>query len=181
MNRSLTVLALLIFAHAAVAQSKVHSAIGDDVRTITLGSVTLTIGMAHDAVLAKLTENYQVNKTANSDSSWMVLSKDGPPYTAVASVGFKDGKLVSVVKYWGPEDQQKGMDFASALYAAMHSVSQSRSEACTVSTSANEEPQTEMKTVFLTCTERYFRIDIMRSEKFGNAAYISEVVQAPEK
>jgi transcriptional regulator with XRE-family HTH domain len=39
MNRSLTVLALLIFAHAAVAQSKVHSAIGDDVRTITLGSV----------------------------------------------------------------------------------------------------------------------------------------------
>jgi hypothetical protein len=143
--------------------------------TIWLGDVELGLGMPRDVVVAKLAESYQLNKT-EADSFW-VVSKDGPPHTVVGNVGFKNGKLSAVLKYWGPEDQQKGLEFANSLYAAIASLSKNAQESCSVNVGETNEPQVERKSAFITCGQRYIRMDIVHNKKGGDSAGITEVLE----
>ena len=62
----------------------------------SLGSVTLRLGMSRDATLARLSESYQVN------SSGLVMTKKGPPYDFLGSIGFdSQDQLDYISRDWG--------------------------------------------------------------------------------
>jgi len=126
--------------------------------------------MPQDLVVTKLAESYRLQKLgeAGGNSSWVVSSKDGPPYRPIGSVFFKGGKLNSVFKHWGPEDQQKGVDFARAVYAAIASLSKEGKGPCTISVGESQQPGFESRDASISCGERYVRyilIDITRNEQ----------------
>ncbi len=52
--------------------------------SVTLGAVTVTLGMPRAAVLAKLSSSYRL------DDNGLVISKSGPPYQFLGSIGFDD-------------------------------------------------------------------------------------------
>ena len=92
---------------------------------IELGATKLSIGMPQDSVIAKLAEEYKVEKEGGG---WLIEQKEGPPFPPVANIAFENGKLQEVRKYWGPEDQAKGVEFATTLYGLIASFSEEGEE-----------------------------------------------------
>ncbi len=164
-----------VFASAQGPSRKPAQTANDN--SIYIGSVRFSLGDPQQAVIAKLAEQYTLQK--DSGGAWMVYPKVVPPYIAVASVYFKNEKLASFAKYWGPHDQQKGVEFARALYSAVAEMEKDQGRECLVSIGAPvQDPGYEQKAIFITCgpRSRYIRIDIGRDEKFGEDATITEVL-----
>src|SRR5437867_13213623 len=86
-------------AHLAGSPTKAPAEI------IELGSATLHLGMSQQAVLDALGEWHKVEKFmgegSGSNASWLVSSRSAP-FVNIGTVAFKDGKLSTVVKNWGP-------------------------------------------------------------------------------
>lgn len=173
MRYKIAAVALLAFS---AGYFQAHGQIAQD--SIYLGTTRLTLGMPKDAVIAALAGSYEVRNLGEGQvSSWIVSSKNGPPFKAVGNVVFKDGKLSSVLKYWGPEDQQKGVEFATSLYGVIDGFAKEGRRTCTISVGQKQDPGYENKAMFITCGEKYIRIDIDRSEKTGESADITEVLE----
>jgi hypothetical protein len=84
-------------------------AYGQDVRgSVTFGSTRLVLGMPENAVIAKLTAEYNLVNVGGTGYLWSVQAKHGPPFEQYGSLRFQDGKLIVVQKHWGPENQQRG-------------------------------------------------------------------------
>lgn len=145
---------------------------------IYIGTTRLAIGLARDPIITSLSRYYSVQNMAEGQySTWMVTSKDGPPFRSVASLGFRDGKLSSVFKYWGPQDQQKGTEFANALYGVIKGFNEEGKHACAISVGQKQEPNHEAKAIFIACGEKYVRVDIGRNESTGEYTDITEVLE----
>jgi hypothetical protein len=144
---------------------------------ITMGGVKLSLGMPQDTVIAHLVEQFTLRKQSGSGAEgvWMVFPKTVPPYDAVASLSFKNGKLTAVLKYWGPADQQKGVEFARALYAVLAELTKDNGT-CVVSNGVSNDVNFEAKAIFINCGTKYVRIDITRSEGPSESAEITEAL-----
>ncbi len=146
--------------------------------SIYLGGTRLTLGMPKDAVVTALAGSYEVRSLGEGQfSSWTVSSKNGPPFKSVGNVVFRDGKLSSVLKYWGPEDQQKGVEFATSLYGVIDGFTQEGRRACTISVGQKQDPGYQSKAMFINCGNKYVRIDIGRREQVGEFTDITEVLE----
>jgi len=107
-------------------------------KSISIGIVKITIGESQQAVIARLSEQYAVKNIM--DGMWGVTTRSGPPYEHVASITFQDERLVYVNRPWGPSDQQKGVDFARALYSALSKIEKSSNGPCLARTDQQREP-----------------------------------------
>ncbi len=150
--------------------------------SIKLEMTSLTLGMSQQKVLDMLAERFKVAKFPGSGdgpfSSWTVMARTAP-FTLIGNVTFNDGQLTSVIKYWGPNDQQKGVEVASALYGALAQFIKEGKRSCVIDTSTNQTPQAEMKSAFITCGGKYLDVSIVRTNGFESAS-ISEFLQSPE-
>ena len=144
---------------------------------ISVGSQTFTLGMPREDVLAKLAGNFRIRK--DSDTGWSVWSKHGP-YDPIASLTFKRGKLSGVIKYWGPTDQQKGVDFARSLYGALTGFVTEGRRVCTISVDQTQHPGFEAKSASISCGRKYIMVNISVIDKPGappEAATVDEFLQ----
>ncbi len=97
----------------------------------------------------------------------------------IGNVAFKDGKLVSVIKEWGPDDQEKGVELASALYGAMAQFVKEGRRSCVIDTGTNQTPQGEIKTAFIACGGKYLDVTITKISR-GETASVTEHLQSPK-
>jgi hypothetical protein len=143
---------------------------------ITMGGMKLELGMAQDTVIAHLADQFTLRKKPGSaDAVWMVFPKVTPPFEALASLSFNNGKLAAVLKYWGPADQQEGVKFAGALYAVLGELTKDNGT-CVISNRVSADVSFEAKAIFITCGDKYVRIDITRTDRSGESAEITEVL-----
>jgi hypothetical protein len=152
--------------------------------TIVLGSTELSIGMPRDGAISLLAQSYKLTKQENSDS-WVVLAKQNEgsqeTYDAVGSVSFKHDKLDAVYKKWGPQDGQKGVDFARAIYGAIASLASRGKTDCRISVGENQQPTGEIRSAFITCGDEYIQVDTIRSVEYGDSSDVTEVLGARVK
>ena len=142
---------------------------------IHLGSIELSIGSPEDKVLASLTKEYDLQEVA--PGSWLIRSKGSAPYRWPGSVRFENHRLASVSKDWSPADQEKGFDFANALYGAVTALVANGSTRCTLRVRSDQEPTIERKGVHLTCEAgRSLEIEIVKSDNKGSTI-ISESLE----
>lgn len=124
---------------------------------IELGATKLSIGMPQDSVIAKLAEEYKVEKEGGG---WLIEQKEGPPFPPVANIAFENGKLQEVRKYWGPEDQAKGVEFATTLYGLIASFSEEGRRNCIISVGETYGPDYNNKSAFISCGQKRIEISI---------------------
>jgi hypothetical protein len=147
--------------------------------SIYLGSERLALGMPKDPVITNLSAIYDVRPVGEEKvSSWLVSTRSGPPFTYLGNVVFKDGKLNTVLKDWGPEDSEKGVGLATALYAVLDGFSQEGRRDCEVTVGQQHEPGFDGKTISISCGNKGLTIDLRDSDKMGRSANITEILQA---
>lgn len=175
----ISILAFFTFATRGVG-------FGQDI--ISVGPVELALGMSEDAVMSMLKEQYGVSEIGKSSiiipdpsrtkfKSYMVVSK-GDGRGAIASVAFSEGKLKSVIRYWGPRDQQRGAEFARSVYGVIAEFVRQGKRICRISVGEDQVPDAELKTAFIVCGIREIRIDLTRTED-GNFASVSDILREP--
>lgn len=175
----LGILMLFIAAAATNADHSSGQATQDDIR---LGTVRLTLGMPQDLVLTTLSKSYDVEKLNDGPqfSSWLVNARAGTeklaPPKYVASVAFRQGKLTVVMKNWAPENQQKGVEFATSLYDVITSFTNEGRTACSIGTGRKRDPGYDGKAIFVTCGAKYIRIDLLSGPQ-GESTNMTEVLE----
>lgn len=138
---------------------------------IALGSKKLSIGMPRDTVIAGLSsEGYQM--TGQETDTLLV----GTSSELVAAVEFKEGKVSSVRKYWGPANEVKGVEFARSLYGVLASFSAEGKTDCSISVDQIQEPGWEHKNAYILCGRKAIEIGIGHSAKVGEFATVDEVL-----
>ena len=174
-------LGILMLFVAAVATNAEHSP-GQMTRDdINLGSVRLTLGMPQDLVLTALSKSYDVEKLDDGQqfSSWIVNARAGSEKLAtpkyVANIAFRQAKLTIVMKNWAPENQQKGVEFATSLYDVITSFTNEGRTACSIETGRKRDPGHDGKAIFITCGAKYIRIDILSGPQ-GESTSMAEVL-----
>lgn len=148
--------------------------------SVMLGSIELKLGTAEHIVLERLGEKYDVSEYGRgSYSVWWVKEKVKPS-RLVGSLAFKEGKLKTVMKYWTPEDTpDTRVGLANSLFSAVRAFEREGRASCTISTSDQQVSNYDMRAVFISCGQKYLRIDITRSEK-GDSANVTEVLETPK-
>jgi len=148
--------------------------------SVVLGSIELKLGTAEHIVLERLGEKYDVSEYGRgSYSVWWVKEKVKPS-RLVGSLGFKEGKLKTVMKYWTPEDTpDTRVGLANSLFSAVRALEREGRASCTISTNDQQISSYDMKAVFISCGQKYLRIDITKGEK-GDSANVTEVLEAPK-
>jgi hypothetical protein len=155
--------------------------------SVSLGSTELTLGMPQNAVIAALAAHFRLDQ--QSSGIWIVSTKRGPPFDTIGSLSFVDNRLATIRKYWGPENQQRGFEFASRLYWALKGLTANGREDCAVELSDNEGPAYNIKSISITCGGRAVEISTTHSEKGlyagdkpieGSWASIDEVLSRPK-
>lgn len=92
---------------------------------IQLGGIPLRLGMVQEDVLRTLTSAYKATHVETSPGLWGVTTKNGPPFQLVGSVTFLNGRLIQVVKAWGPgPGDQSSHALATALLQALGSATE---------------------------------------------------------
>ncbi len=148
---------------------------GTDSHSISLGSVTVYVGMSRDSTIAALSTHYAVSDLGT------VTMKSGPPYESLGQVVFKDGKLSQVWKDWALSNQEQGYELANSLYGILDGFKREGRTACTLVTSADQDPKFETKTILLHCGEKQIRLDaeqVRQGEQMRRVAVLNEILTA---
>ena len=163
--------AILLFAPRLEPQGRMD--------VITLGTTALSIGMPREAVQRALSERYSLKPSsgpvAKTGPVESMLVWDGK--TPIGNVAFREGRLLSVFRYWDPSDQQKGVDYAQKLYAAVSALVADGHRACMLDTAHSDDPQSEQRVAVVKCGRRSLEISILRSDQHGAFASLTEKLQ----
>lgn len=137
--------------------------------------------MPRAQVISWLAGNFDVSGGSRQsicpeDAAGCILWEKGgqPPFSPVASLGFKNGVLDGVVKYWGPQNQQQAVPFARSVYALIASLEKDGRTICKLTAQQTESPGNEEKAAFITCGARSAEVSVWRNEKYGESADVSE-------
>jgi hypothetical protein len=174
-------LGILMLFVAAVLTNAEHNPGQTTQDDISFGTVRLTLGMPQDVVLTTLGKSYDLEKVNEGPqfSSWFVHARAGTeklaPPKYVGNVAFKQGKLTSAMKNWGPENQQKGIEFANSLYDVVTSFTNEGRTVCSIETGRKKDPGYDSKTIFVTCGAKYIRIDLLSGPQ-GESTSMAEVL-----
>lgn len=138
--------------------------------SIAIGSERLKLGMPRDQVLTRLAKPFDLSGPEGGTSpcpeyGCVLWLKGGPPYTMVASLSFKDGRLSWLIKYWSPEDQRRSEPFAQAVFAAISSLVSDGKIQCTINVRQDGSPRLEQKHAYIICGDRKLDIRIVHSEE----------------
>ena len=97
---------ILLIVPMAIAEDKLF-----------VGGMNLELGMPKDYVLDALKVNYNLRE--ESEDSWYLMTKDGPPYDIHGVVGFKNNQLNSITKDWGSFNEDSAVKFAEEFYSVL--------------------------------------------------------------
>jgi hypothetical protein len=174
------ILTVFVFAFLILNSQTAGQRSGD---SISVGGTEFRLGMAQGAVLQQVGQVYDVQEVKFQPphvSGWMVEEK-GKPQKAISSLFFKDGKLNSIYKYWTVDEPNTEAAYANAIYGALNSFEREGKTQCTIHTDQVQGPQRESKAIFMTCGQKYLRLDIGRDENLGEYATLAEVLEYSNK
>ena len=150
--------------------------------SIEIGGVALRLGLAQDLVIRGLSESYNLHQIDSADASWVVETKTGPPFTAVANVAFVGGQLASVYKFLTVGSEPRAdSGFAGTLYGAVRNFEQESKTPCEVKTNASQQPVGELKAMVVTCTgrQKFLSVDIVPLGYGQESVSLAEVLKYP--
>jgi hypothetical protein len=150
--------------------------------TVTLAGQTLALGMAEADVLKGFQDYWLpilTTKGKGPYSSWMIRSRNGPPYEVAGSISCREGRLVYVAKSWTPQTSQQAFAFADAVFGAMSSFVRDGYRACVLNTRNVDEPRSQVRTVSILCGGKRIDIRALRLEGSGDLAAVDEILEAP--
>jgi hypothetical protein len=172
---------LLVFA----AQAQQAPPAPDSSDSIEIGGMMLRLGMEQDSVIHGLSENYSLHEIGTataSESSWVVETKAGPPFMAVANLAFAAGRLSLVYKFWtiGSEPYADA-GLASTLYGAVAKIEQENKLPCVVTAKNSQQPAGELKALVVNCggRQKSLSIDIVPMGNGKQGVSLAEVLKYP--
>ena len=178
MNRRVVFVAVLSVGLICTQFCRAGDTKGD--RLNVLG-IVLSLGMSKAEVFPPFS-GYKVNCLGSSApapdcDSWLIQAS-APPYTPFANLIFKQGKLISVMKYWerGYEGNNPSK-FVNTLYAIMAEYNGERGEV-TIQTAESE--QVNQKAIFITKGRRTLTISTSSGLRSSNGEEIPEFVNLYE-
>jgi hypothetical protein len=148
----------MILLFLTVALATPHAQRQDQEKT-QLGGIELTLGMPQDDVLRKLGIVYHITYN-DSVGEWSVMRNGDPLYRLVGTVAFRNERLISVSKEWGPGlENRTAAALATALLQAVQSIAGQDSRLCLVSV----EPfgSSDVAQTVITCGRR--RLSVLGS------------------
>jgi hypothetical protein len=113
---------MVLFAVSAAVVVPLSSQSAPEFDSMVFGTATLRLGMTPSAVARVLAPTYILQEIGHGQfgSSFMIVTKSGPPYDAPGSVSFDvSGSARSIKRDWSPLDQHAGAETADALYNAL--------------------------------------------------------------
>ena len=124
---------------------------------LTLGGMDLTLGMAKEAVIARLATESNITKIDGDDDTLMVSSKPGSP-PENGEIIFKDKKLIYAERDWS-----SGEDAVSFVYALRSVLIQFGIEGrhmCLVTTGSSQGPDGQTQRIALICGAKRLEMSV---------------------
>jgi hypothetical protein len=152
--------------------------------TVTLAGQTLALGMAETDVLKGFQDYWLpilTTKGKGPYSSWMIRSRNGPPYEVAGSISCREGRLVYVAKSWTPQTSQQAFAFADAvfLFWTISGFVRDGYRACVLDTRNVDEPGSQVRTVSILCGGKRIEVSALRIAGSGEFAGVDEILEAP--
>ena len=144
------------------------------VTSVEFGKVRLTLGLSQDGVLAKLAQEYRIDR--GDEGLYLVTGKD-EPHRTVGSIRFRDGRLVSIYRNWA-EFQQQGAELASSFYRLARVFVQEGRTACTINAGENEQADSEDRFVLIKCGRKSIGVRVTRIPNVPEVATVEESLEA---
>jgi transposase len=171
---SISVLVLSVAA-SALAQVATQPSKQPSIRI----GMSLQLGMPRDAIITKLSENYNVTKFQDTGDEWIVAGKNNPENWE-GYLGFHGGKLTYANRSWTQGDEDK-YAFAQALQGAMSQMDSEGQHSCTFDVPTTHSPAAEIRYVRLYCGPKKIEImltNVFNGEGKGQRVSISEVLSS---
>lgn len=145
----------------------------------------LSLGMPRQAVLQKF-EDYRVHCFEESksvvDCNSLVIQAPNPPYDALAHVGFKDGKIKSIRKYWSRGYEGSKPDkFVQTLYSLLMTHSRQSATPFTISVTERRDPGVLQQSIFLTSGRKTIEISYVEGLPLPDGKTYPPFVNLDEK
>jgi hypothetical protein len=123
----------------AILSATITAQNGDD---FSLGDVRLQLGAPEAAVRRQLDENHTITPGG------FVITKNGPPYSQVGSVTFKDGKLS-----WATKDWDEGLDQSASVEVVRRMIGIiGGRRGCATATVSTEAPTLRRSALVIQCS-----------------------------
>lgn len=132
--------------------------------TLAIGSADLNLGMSQDAVLGQLTRaGYKL--TEENSNSWTVWQSNPRGLVSLGGVGFKNNTLIFINREWTP-DVGTPEAIGNGLYGVLSRMYEQGRKACSLQTNDQQNPTSEVKSIYLTCYpgHSYVSITVVRSQ-----------------
>ncbi len=152
--------------------------------SIEMCNLTLRLGMPQERVLQQLGQECDIQEMEGGtarNSTWLASEK-GKPKNALGSVSFKQARLSIIDKYWTVDEPNTEAAYANALYGAIKGFEHEGEKVCTIKTGQSQNPRGEIKSMFISCGQKYIQLDVIRLGQQGESATVTEVLaQRQEK
>lgn len=150
---------------------------------LTLGPVTLSIGLERGPVLNSLQAHFTVSPNCSDTASCLVFKGSQSSGTHVGSVTFKDGRLVAASRQWGDfKDSVNPVLVTKALLAALESAQAASGSSAQIASSVTKVPGAELTSLQFTFPGR--KVSVLTTNgnsKFWQQVSISEFIVVPVK
>jgi hypothetical protein len=148
--------------------------------TLTLGNLSLTLGMSQATVLGKLGDDYRLDKVTyehGSDTDSWVVSQKVQPFNVIGIVSFQDEKLMEIKKARFPSPSGEKTTGIETLLLLMSELDEDVGRSCSVFTLHKPVSGGSLFTGFIVCKKhRSIQISILTHPGSGNYLQQSESV-----
>jgi len=150
---------------------------------ISIGTTSLQLGMAKDAVISKLAElGYEFSKetgTKGAIESWAVTEKnrETDEYDLIGSLAFKDRRLVAAGRVWANSWDASSANVSKNLYFLFKSFQAKGDTSCQIETFSQESPEFETKNSLIHCGRRTISIVVSKYKDQNEETQLSESVK----
>ena len=128
-----------------------------------LGTVELMIGAPREQVLSNLRTAYRVDSASGKSDQWIIMNSDGPPYHAIGTVTFGDGRLATVSRDWSPRPTETSqVEAIRAVVGALKALHSGSEGACLLEDTSNRGPGFELSGIDVRCGLRRVSLTVVR-------------------
>jgi len=116
---------------------------------------------------------------ATNGAGYLVIAKQGLPHKAIGWIQFTSGKLKTAIRYWAPENQQEGVEFAHSVIGAISQLFEDGNRTCTISAGTKNSPVGSDKAAWIVCGNKGINISVVHYSGQPEAADVAEWLGVP--
>ncbi len=143
--------------------------------SIFIGNATIYLGEDKQIVAEKLLPLYELKPLTGN--SYMVITKNGPPFEVLGSVDFLNNKVIGITRDWG---NFYDVGQAETLIGLIDSVIKDNNNQPIITVSRDYSPKVSWTTLTFWYNSKTVTLSIMRSSEYGNVVDIYEKIQGKQ-